>query len=132
MQPESKPTQRELLDNLSAAQRQTVAVTLGMDRKASARQIAATFRDDSRLRELLDKLSRRSRDLLATGAFDPNAIALKLTSFDLEWNVFHPEGPRREAAANELERHGLTFFFATHPELTYRVPSNSTGRCAGY
>jgi hypothetical protein len=114
--------QRELLSRLSTTRRELIAFSLDLSRKSSARQIAATFNDESRLREILEELSDHARRLLATAVFNVNGIALCLHSIELG-PTFDFER-KRQVAAREVERRGLAFAFRTPRRVFYHVPGD--------
>lgn len=92
-----------------------------MPRKSSARQIAATFKDNARLEEILDELSSCARELLLEAVFDETGEAFHLNELDLSISPMKREG---RAATGELERRGLVFAFLIGRALVYHVPAD--------
>jgi len=121
--------QRELLERLSPLHREAVSFWLDLPRKSSARQIAATFKDNGRLERILDELSSSARELLLEAVFDETGEVLNLSEFDLS-NLNELDlsisSWKREArvGAVELERYGLAFAFLIERGLVYHVPGD--------
>jgi hypothetical protein len=113
--------QRELLERLSPMHREVVSFSLDLPRKSSARQIAATFKDNTRLEEILDELSSTARELLLRGVFDETGEVLTLDELDLSISSWKREA---RTAVGELERRGLVFAFLIERELVYHVPAD--------
>jgi hypothetical protein len=111
-----------LLERLGPMHRQVVSFSLDLPRKSSARQIAAVFKDESRLETILRQLSDDARVLLVRALFEGGGEALTLTDIDF----IAPSSWIRDdcAAAAELERYGLVFAFLISGEATYHVPTD--------
>jgi hypothetical protein len=114
--------QCELIDRLTATHRELIAFSLDLPRKSSARQIAAAFKQEDRLQEVLGELSDRARELLVRATFNASGVALSLGPFDLNPVYRHQREPM--LAARELERRGLVFAFRTEREVFYHVPQD--------
>ena len=101
--------------------REAVSFWLDLPRKSSARQIAATFKDNGRLEKILDELSGSARELLLEAVFDETGEVLNLDELDLS---ISPWKPKARAAAGELERYGIAFAFLIERGLAYHVPAD--------
>jgi hypothetical protein len=119
----ARTTQEDLLANVSDAHRETVAFTLDLPRRSSARRIAALFKQESGVRAIFERLSDEARGYLAAAAFDAGGIALNLREWDFD-TVF-AASQTRVAAAAELERFGLAFSFieSRRSDVAYHVPA---------
>ena len=106
----SAPTARELLAAATAAHRRAVATALGLPPKAGADAIAGVLGDPDRLAALIAGLSVEARRMAGPAAFGDGAV------------VHQTWAGRSNAAASELESHGIAFAFKQSYKIEYRVP----------
>lgn len=112
-------TARELLAAATAAHRRAVATQLGLPPKTGADAIAGVLGDAHRLAPLVAELSVEARRMAGPAAFGDAPV------------VHQSWAGRANAAASELERHGIAFAFKETWMVRYRVPSDLRAPLAG-
>jgi hypothetical protein len=107
----------ELLDGVSAKHRAAVATRLGLPKKATASEIAATLLDIQRLEEVVAELSDPGRGYAARQVLGEDQPQYG--------GYYHSRSG--ELGAEELERCGLAFAFRDSWRTDYVVPGDVLG-----